>query len=382
MPSRKIFVIVRFYLPGCKTGGPLRSISNIVEHFGNQFQFYILAKDRDWADTAAYPNITQNAWNEVGKAKVFYASHFSFPLLRRLVAEVSPGAIYLNSVFSPLTIRVVCMRRLGIIPRIPVIIAPRGELADSALATKTLKKKSYLWFAKKAGLYNDLMWQATWPQEENEIRRIMAQEFNIHLVPNIPKFLDPVSSMPAKVKGRLRLVFLSRIGPVKNLLFMLQTLRGIVGDVILDVYGPIDQKSYWAACEKMIASLPDTVKVNYRGAVDYSDVAATLSSYHFLILPTTGENFGHVIFEAFSVGCPVIISNRTRWRDLEAKAAGWDLPLEDRVRWSAVLQHCVGMGDPEYKSLVEGAQSVAREHDTANAISDTLRLLESAAAGC
>jgi glycosyltransferase involved in cell wall biosynthesis len=186
--------------------------------------------------------------------------------------------------------------------------------------------------------------------------------------------------MSEKAKGSLRIVFLSRIGPVKNLLFALQILPSLVGDVVFDIYGPIDQKSYWAACEKTIVSLPAQVKVNYKGPVHYSDVAATLSRYHFLLLPTTGENFGHVIVEALSVGCPVIISDCTRWRNLQARAAGWDLPLSDRSHWSAVLQHCIEMGDAEYRSLSEGAQRVAKEQDSSHAIASTLQLFEAAIA--
>jgi len=376
----RIFIIVRFYLPGYKTGGPLRSISNIVEHFGDRFDFYILTNDRDWTDAAAYPSVTQDAWNDVGRAKVFYSSQFSFSLLRRLLAEVAPAAVYLNSVFSPLTVRLLCMRRLEIIPRIPVIIAPRGELADSALAIKGLKKKCYLWFANRAGLYNRLTWHATWAQEAEEIRRTMDRAANIHLAPNIPKCLCPVASPSEKTKGKLRLIFLSRICSVKNLLFGLQVLRNLVGDVILDIYGPIDQNSYWAACEKAIASLPAQMTVSYKGSVQYSEVATTLSRYHFLFLPTTGENFGHIIFEALSVGCPVIISDRTQWRNLQAKAAGWDLPLEDRPRWFAVLQRCVEMDEHEYRGLSEGAQRVAKEVDTKGAVFATLELFDAAIA--
>ena len=379
--SNNIFVIVRFYLPGYKTGGPLRSISNIVEEFGDQFKFYILTKDRDWTDTVAYPNITQDAWNDVGKAKVFYASHFSFVLLHRLLAEVAPAAIYLNSVFSPLTVRVLWMRRLGIISSIPVMIAPRGELADSALATKKLKKRCYLWVARKAGLYKGLMWHATWAQEEDEIRRTLAHESNIHLAPNIPKLFEPVSRVAEKTKGSLRLVFISRIGPVKNLLFALQILQGVTGDVVFDIYGPIDQRSYWTECEKIIASLPAHIEVTYRGPVNHSEVAATLSRYHFLLLPTTGENFGHIIFEALSVGCPVIISDRTRWRGLQDKLAGWDLPLDNRRSWSAALQSCVDMDETEYRLLTEGTQRVIKDLKTVDAVLSTQQLLETVAGG-
>ena len=37
----------------------------------------------------------------------------------------------------------------------------------------------------------------------------------------------------------------------------------------------------------------------------------------FLILPTKGENFGHVIAESLSASLPVIISQNTPWRNLQ-----------------------------------------------------------------
>ena len=54
-----------------------------------------------------------------------------------------------------------------------------------------------------------------------------------------------------------------------------------------------------------------------------------LFEYHFFILPTLGENFGHVFIEALAAGCPLIISNRTPWLELEKKGIGWDIPLEN-----------------------------------------------------
>ena len=61
-------------------------------------------------------------------------------------------------------------------------------------------------------------------------------------------------------------------------------------------------------------------------------------SSDLLFLPTAGENFGHAIQEALAAGCPVLISDRTRWRDLAPKGVGWDLPLSAPDRFVAVLR--------------------------------------------
>ena len=40
------------------------------------------------------------------------------------------------------------------------------------------------------------------------------------------------------------------------------------------------------------------------------------------VFPTLGENFGHVIAEALSVGCPVLLTADSPWRDLVNNGAG------------------------------------------------------------
>ena len=50
-----------------------------------------------------------------------------------------------------------------------------------------------------------------------------------------------------------------------------------------------------------------------------------------MILPTLGENFGHVIVEAWTAGCPVLVSDRTPWRQLASHGVGWDVALDHRA---------------------------------------------------
>ena len=127
----------------------------------------------------------------------------------------------------------------------------------------------------------------------------------------------------------------------------------------LDVYGPIEDEPYWQECKALISRLPDRITVTQCGSVPYEQVAMTMARYHFFLLPTLGENFGHVMTEAFSAGCPVVISDQTPWRNLEERHLGWDIPLERKDLWIAALQKCISMDALEYERLSNSARKYA-----------------------
>src|SRR5690606_2470855 len=95
-----------------------------------------------------------------------------------------------------------------------------------------------------------------------------------------------------------------------------------------DIYGPIGgDAAYWARCRNLMEQLPQWITVDYRGSVEPPNVSAVLADNDLLLLPTQGENYGHVIMEALSVGTPVLIADTTPWRELVTSGVGWDLPL-------------------------------------------------------
>ena len=71
-----------------------------------------------------------------------------------------------------------------------------------------------------------------------------------------------------------------------------------------------------------------------------SELGPHFQTAHYLLSPTTQENFGHSIVEAWAHGCPVLISDRTPWRGLEAHNVGWDWPL-DESEWHAGLNEAL-----------------------------------------
>lgn len=360
----RVFVCLDYYLPGYRAGGPPRTLWNMVERLSNRIDFWIFTRAHDFRDHTPYPNIRINDWNEVGRAHVFYcpAKHISFSVLRRLIAATRPQIIYLNSFFSPLSIRCLVLRRCGLLPKLPFVVAPRGEFSPKALRQKWLKKRTYRIVAHIAGLYRDVQWQASSSAERDDIVRAGGTRVRVSIAPNIAAAPPATGeySRPPKRPGNVRLVFFSRISPLKNLQYALARLRDVAGEIVFDIYGPKETERYWQICASAMRRLPGNVRSIYRGPLQPAEVPEVLSRYHFLLLPTLGENFGHAILEAFSVGCPVITSDRTPWRDLEQSNAGWDLGLDDPARWLDVLARCVEMDQPTYTAHSAAAIELAR----------------------
>lgn len=354
MSNLKILTLADYYLPGYKAGGPIRTLANMVEQLGGEFEFKIITADRDFKDESAYQGITVNHWNRVGKADVFYVSpkRRSLRGFKKILCSTECDVVYLNSFFSPyFTIKPLLLRRLRLTPEKPLIIAPRGEFSPGALGLKSLKKQAYLLAVKVFGLYRGVIWQASSKYEEADIRQWFGNNVLVVIAPDIPPTIHVVDELPLKArktKGSLKVIFLSRISRMKNLDGALRMLDGLNGDICFDIYGPIEDKEYWVECEQIIGSLPENIKVRYHGTVSHEQVGAVMRGHDIFFLPTLGENFGHVILEALVAGCPVLLSDQTPWRGLEEKGVGWDLPLNKPELFRKVLQKCVDIDQEEH----------------------------------
>ncbi len=129
-----------------------------------------------------------------------------------------------------------------------------------------------------------------------------------------------------------------------------------------DIYGPVGDWAYWEKCVEASRKLPAHIQVAYRGVLS-SGTMEGFRKYHFLFLPTLGENFGHVIVEAMDLGCPVIISDRTPWRGLEVQKAGWDISLSDEDKFVDVIHVCADMSQEEYDVWSRSAWDYVRQCD-------------------
>lgn len=373
MNTTRVLVLVDYYLPGWKYGGPIRTIANMVEQLGDAVSFRIVTRDRDLGDTQPFPNHPPGMWHQMGQGHVRYLApeECTFRSLRRVLGQAEYDVIYLNSLFSPVfTIVPLLLLRLGLIERRPVIVAPRGNLAPGGLRLKRGKKLAYILAAKALGLYRGVTWQASSELEERDTRKWFGRAARVHVAPDLREsLLFGDAQEPAEVKrsGRLKIAFLSRVCRMKNLDGALAMLEGLRGEVELHVYGPLEDRAYLQECRRRIDRLPANVTVEIHGPVPYEQVAAVMRQQQIMLLPTHGENFGHVILESLLAGCPVVISDRTPWRGLAERGVGWDLPLERPDEFRRVLQRFIDMDESEYRPMSSRAReyglSVAADRD-------------------
>ena len=363
--KKKILVVCNYYLPGYKSGGSLRTIVNMIDRLKNKFDFRIITFGYD-RDLIPYKTIRINEWNHQSGVQVFYLDKksASFSKLRELITKAKPDSIYLNSVFSTLTLIVLTLRKLKLIPNLNIILAPEGELSLSALQLKARKKKIFLNFAKTIGLYRNIIWKTTSELEKKETETIKGKGGKIFIAPNLPA-LDSFANYdqnkkPIKKQGQANLVFLSRLMETKNINWLLKNLKSINGKLKIDIFGPVEDEDYWSETLKTIRKLPENIKVDYKGSLLHEQVTEKLFEYHFFLLPTLGENFGHVFVEALSAGCPLIISNRTPWLNLKDRDIGWDLPLEKPEEWVEVINYCIDCDQHKYTYISSKARAFAK----------------------
>ncbi len=370
LPKQRLLVCVDWFAPGSRAGGPIQSCTNLVRMLHEDLRIFVLTGDRDLGSDVTYPGVCSGRWNNWGgMARVRYATrqqHLCGAFLRA-VRRTRPQAIYLNSMFSlfgtivPTLIQSITGRQTRL------VLAPRGMLKPSAVAFRSWKKTPWLALVRRSGIGRLIQFHATSHEEADEIRNAFGDDAKVQVIPNIPRLPVSFVSPSGKQLGRLRLSFVGRVHPVKNLLFLLHVLQSIRCQCDLDVIGPIEDAEYYAECRRQIALLPQNVAVTFSGALGHEDVMQTLEKSDAMVLPTLGENFGHSIFESLSLGVPVLISDQTCWRQLADDKAGWDLNLSNSKRFAEVLEQLGAMTADEHQELRNGAHQRAvqffRQHD-------------------
>lgn len=366
------------YLPGSKGGGAIRSVSNLVRALP-EHGFSVVTRDRDFTETTPYEGIRLGVWNDVEGARVRYLKpgEGTPGVVEGLVREVDPDVVYLNSFFSPeFTLRVLWLRRKGRLGKRRFILAPRGEFSAGALRIKPVKKRLFLAAAHAARLYEGLEWQVSTTQEAEELRLWAGQSAPVVVAPNITHASSgPVPVHRDKKPGELRLAFVSRVSRKKNLDGAIRALRGVSGRVAYDIYGPLEDPAYWNECLREMRALPEGIDVRYRGSLPNEQVFGALQAYEAFFMPTHGENFGHAIWEALAAGLPVVVSDATAWRGLEAAGVGWDLPPGDEAAFASVLQRLVEMGPDEHAALSAAARAYALAFSEDEAVLEANRRL-------
>lgn len=354
---KQLLICVDWFEPAVRAGGPITSCTNLVRLLADHSDVAVLTGSRDLGADDDLPGVICGQWNRWReKTDVWYATgqqhrHGAF---HRACKLKKPQAVYLNSMFS-VSGTIIPLLNSPLIRSTRFVLAPRGMLKPSALATRLGRKNLWIRFLKFSGIARRIHFHATSAEEADEIRAHFGINAAITVIPNVPRVpthkLDALDKQP----GQVRLSFVGRVHPIKNLHVVLDLIAFLKGICHLDIIGPVEDHNYWARCEKKLRSLPNHIQVKFHGPLSVEDSLEIVKKTHAMFLPSQGENFGHAIFEAMGVGVPTLISDKTFWRGLEGHHAGWDISLEAPERFMQILAQLVAMDQSEHLPWRKGA---------------------------
>lgn len=379
--TRRVLAFTPTFLPGYRGGGPIKSMVEILDNLPESVKVSLVTSDRDLGDAMPYPGLSGRVVHR-GPHEILYLNWHDprqWLTFLRWAKRDPVDLIYVNSLWSPLfTVLPIMEYRLGLLKSRELLIAPRGELSPGALVIKSRKKKLFLRAWAPLLRRIDPMWHASTEMEKGAILRVFPWArtvVQINSRGNAPSE-DIITS-----GQRARFVFISRISEMKNLQFALNALQYVRSEIDFDIYGPLEDIDYWTTCQRMMAELPRNVRARYVGVLRPDQVQATFAQYDGFILPTLGENFGHVIAESLSAGCPVMCSQRTPWTEVLNQGGGVALAELSARTWSDEISmralQTPDQRDQAKRSALE-AYSLWRqglEHDSA--VERVLQSLES-----
>lgn len=344
-----------YYEPGYRAGGPIASLRHLALEQPADVELRLVTRCSDLGSRLPYADVQTNQWTGRSPWTVWYFSASSLVAWTRLIRAVrryKPEVYYCNSYFSPAFSRVpLLLIRAGILPRVPVLLAPRGELLPGALALKSRKKRYVRALSAVLGLDSMVsLWQASTTAESREISSALGRQARCAVVTN-SALLQPLKASRSRSGNRTRVLFLGRVSPIKNIHVVIEVAADLGESMDLHIYGPIDSVAYWNRCKSLMQG---SKNIFYHPEVLTFDVAQVIQEHDFLVLVSDSENFGHVVLEALRLATPVIVSETTPWSFAVAGRAGYVVPPRDREALRETLLAAAVLSAEGYESLSKG----------------------------
>ncbi|GAA2559057.1 hypothetical protein GCM10010435_32780 [Winogradskya consettensis] len=340
----RVLMTCGVFEPGFRGGGPVRSLAQMLDTMSDRIDAILVTSDRDHGTSTAYPGLS-GRWVDRDRTRIFYLNPWApwhWLRLWRELRDIPFDLLYVNSFFSPwFTLVPILAMRLHLLRSGRLLIAPRGELSPGALSLKATKKRTFLRAWRPVLGRSGVRWHASTSEEAAEIRSVYPWADVEISLDQVALPLDPLDPLPTM--SDVRLAYIGRISAKKNLDLTLAALHHVSAPVTFDIYGPIEDRAYWARCRALIDGVGAHIVVRYRGELAPDRVRATFAGYDAFVFPTRGENFGHVIAESLSASCPVICTDRTPWNDVLNAGGGRVLPAMGSDELGAELDRIAAM---------------------------------------
>ncbi len=355
-------ISVDWFTPGYKAGGIITAMANLVHVLKEEYAIFILTSDRDLTDSKPYPGCTPDVWQQSDGYQIYYARRRKMTWHRWMdvFRTVQPHHFIINGIFS---------FRYSILPlgaylrsgyKGQVLLLPHGMLKLSALSFKPFRKLLLLRMYRHLRVSRKVLFLTSSPEEAADVQSVFGNKARSKTLAHFPFVpIERKNNLP-KSPGAVSFLFVGRIHPIKNLIFLLRALLQVKGNLQLTIIGNIEDFDYWRECLPIISQLRERISISVIEAVPQSKLREMFATHHFLALPTKGENFGYAILESLSAGTPVIISNQTPWQGLVEKKVGWDVDVDTPNAYINALAESVDMDQEKYSLWSESAYEYSK----------------------
>lgn len=201
-----------------------------------------------------------------------------------------------------------------------LVTSPRGTLADWAMKHSRTKKKMLWPLQKRLFEQSDLI-HVTSAEEYEDVRRLGF----VAPVAIVPNGIDVPDVTPRlRTEDGCQLLYLGRIHPTKGIERLLQAwadCEPLFPRWHLSLVGP-GERAYVQGLRKLSERLA-LRRVKWMGPAFGDEKTECYSRADLFVLPTHSENFGVVVAEALSHGCPALVTKGAPWAGLETEGSGW-----------------------------------------------------------
>src|SRR5262249_11050824 len=121
--------------------------------------------------------------------------------------------------------------------------------------------------------------------------------------------------------GKLRLLFMGRLHPIKGIEALLKAVALLEFPVDLSICGT-GSKEYSDSLKRLCGSLNLAERVHFRGEVLADEKARAFRDADLCVIPSFAENFGMTVAESLASGVPVVVSRYTPWQKVQEVDGG------------------------------------------------------------
>lgn len=323
----KILHVIPTFYPAVYWGGPIFSTYGLCNALASIPSVRLKVLTTDSAGPALSQRVRPNS------DPVVYPNGYEVRFTRRIWGTaVSPGqlmllpnmirwadVVHLTGTYSFPTLPTLLLARLF---SKPLVWSSRGALQRWNRTNKPGLKR--LWEILCSALIGprSTILHVTSDEEAKASARRMPKA-RVQVIPNGVDIPDHVLRRQWRPNGKLRLMYLGRLDPIKGIENLLRALTHFTErQISLQIYGT-GAAAYVATLERMIADLKLNAIVTLRGQLEPIGKSAAFAASDLCLVPSFTENFGMTVAEALAHGVPVVASRGTPWSGMVERGCGW-----------------------------------------------------------